>query len=111
MHLITTKTLKMLNSQILPEDLPEEPVARMHPDALAERGFTDGDRVWVTSKTGRVEVRLAADATVRRDVLLLNPALWKGDLSGVNQLREALLTDLGGGAAMHATKVDLRPKM
>ena len=108
LHLVATKTLRMLNSQILPEDLPEEPIARVNPATLAEKGFRDGDRVWVSSKVGKVKARLAADEKVRQDVLLFNPSLWKGDLSGVNQLREAKLTDIGSGAAMHQTTVSLK---
>jgi hypothetical protein len=41
-------------------------------------------------------------------VLLINPSLWKGDLFGVNQLRESFLADLGDGAAMHETRVTVR---
>ena len=107
LHLVATKTLRMVNSQILPEDLPEEPMARVNPAILAERGFREGEKVWVISKAGKLRVRLAADEKVRRDVLLFNPALWKGDLNGVNQLREAVLTDVGSGAAMHQTRVSL----
>ena len=54
-------------------------------------------------------VRVLGDGSVRRDVLLFNPARWRGDLHGVNQLREALVTDLGDGAAMHDTRVRLQP--
>jgi len=106
-HLVATKTLRMVNSQTLPEDLPGEPIARVHPEVLTEMGFGEGDHVWIISKVGKVKVRLAADEKVRRDVLLFNPSLWKGDLSGVNQLREALVTDIGNGAAMHQTSVTL----
>ncbi|MCX5916357.1 MAG: molybdopterin-dependent oxidoreductase [Deltaproteobacteria bacterium] len=105
LHLVATKTLRMLNSQVLPEDVPEEPIARVNPAVLAEREFSEGQKVWVVSKAGKVRVRLAADEKVRRDVLLLNPALWRGDLNGVNQLRESFLTDIGDGAAMHQTMV------
>jgi anaerobic selenocysteine-containing dehydrogenase len=70
----------------------------------------EGQIVWVVSKAGKVKARLAADDKVRRDVLLFNPALWKGDLSGVNQLRESFLTDIGDGAAMHQTMVQLIPE-
>jgi len=107
-HLMATKTLSMVNSQILPEDSPEEPVVRVNPVILVERGFKDGDKAWIVSKVGKVKTRLAADEKVRRDVLLFNPALWKGELCGVNQLREALLTDIGNGAAMHQTVVQLK---
>jgi anaerobic selenocysteine-containing dehydrogenase len=107
LHLMATKTLRMLNSQVLPEDVPEEPVARVNPAVLSERGFNEGQIVWVLSKAGKVKARIAADDKVRRDVLLFNPALWKGDLNGVNQLRESFLTDIGDGAAMHQTMVRL----
>jgi anaerobic selenocysteine-containing dehydrogenase len=107
LHLVATKTLRMLNSQVLPEDVPEEPVAQVNPAVFSERGFSEGQKVWVVSKVGKVKVRLAAHEKVRRDVLLLNPALWKGDLKGVNQLRESFLTDIGDGAAMHQTMVSL----
>ena len=107
LHLMATKTRRMVNSQILPEDLPGEPVARVNPAFLSEKGFGEGEKAWVVSKAGRVKVRLAGDERVRRDVLLFNPALWKGDLNGVNQLREAFLTDIGNGAAMHQTMVTL----
>lgn len=107
-HLVATKTRRMINSQILPEDLPEEPVVRINPTVLSERGFAEGDRAWIVSKVGKVKARLTADEKVRRDVVLFNPALWQGDPCGVNQLREAFLTDLGNSAAMHQTKVTLR---
>ena len=109
LHLVATKTLRMLNSQILPEDLPAEPTVVMHPERVSRLGLADGQRVRVVSTVGAVEARLAVDAAVRRDVVLFNPALWRGDLSGVNQLRESWVTDLGESAAMHATAVRVLP--
>ncbi len=109
LQLVATKTLRMLNSQILPEDLPEEPVVRVNPAVLSEKGLHEGDEVWVESKVARVKARVKADETVRRDVLFFIPSLWQGELSGVNQLREAILTDIGDGAAMHETRVTLQP--
>jgi len=108
LHLVATKTLKMSSMQVEPEDLPAEPVARLHPDTLAALELSPGDPVLVESRTGRVRARAAADEKLRRDVLLINPSLWKGDLFGVNQLRESFLTDLGDGAAMHETRVTVR---
>jgi len=105
LHLVATKTLKMVNAQMNPEDVPAEPVARLHPQALAARGLADGGRARVVSGAGQVEVRLRPDETLRPDMLLLNPAAWQGDLQGVNQLREAEMTDLGAAAAMHGTLV------
>ena len=107
LHLVATKTLKTLNSQVMPENQPEEPIVRVNPEVLARQGLAEGGEAWVVSEVGRVKVRVAADESVRRDVLLFNPALWKGDPSGVNQLREAFTTDIGNGAAMHQTMVTL----
>jgi anaerobic selenocysteine-containing dehydrogenase len=109
LHLVATKTLRMVNSQILPEDLPAAPTVGMHPRAAARLGLADGQRVRVVSPVGEVEARLAVDPAVRPDVLLFNPALWQGDKSGVNQLRESRITDLGETAAMHTTVVTVRP--
>jgi anaerobic selenocysteine-containing dehydrogenase len=107
LHLVATKTLRMVNSQILPGDLRADPIVRLNPEVLSRMGLQEGDFAWVVSKVGRVKARVAKDEKMRKDVLLFNPALWKGDLSGVNQLREAFLTDIGGGAAMHQTMVRL----
>jgi anaerobic selenocysteine-containing dehydrogenase len=105
LHLVATKTLKMSSMQMEPEERPAEPVAGLHPDTLAALKLGPGDLVLVASRAGQVRARAAADETLRRDVLLLNPSLWKGDLCGVNQLRESFLTDLADGAAMHETRV------
>jgi hypothetical protein len=37
------------------------------------------------------------------------PSAWRGDLCGVNQLREARLSDIGDCAAMNETRVVLLP--
>ena len=107
LRLMATKSLKMVNAQINPEDLAVEPVVRAHPATIAEEGLVDDRLIFVESEAGRVRARLRADESVRRDVLLFNPAAWQGDLQGVNQLRESTLADLGGAAAMHETLVRL----
>ncbi len=81
----------------------------MHPDTIARLGLVDKQRIHVAHAVGEINASAAADPTVRRDVALLNPALWSGDLSGVNQLRESRVTDLGESAAMHATTVRVSP--
>ncbi len=109
LHLVATKTLRMVNAQILSEDLPPEATVALHPETIARLGLADGQRIQVASAVGQIAARAAADPTVRRDVALINPALWAGDLSGVNQLRAAHVTDLGDSAAMHATTVRVSP--
>jgi anaerobic selenocysteine-containing dehydrogenase len=106
LHLVATKTLKMVNAQINSEDRPAVPTVRVHPDTLADQGLsTEGTLVSPTGR--RLRVHLVADETVRRDVALLNPAAWRGDLQGVNQLRQAIETDAGKAAAMHETRITL----
>lgn len=105
LFLVATKTLRMVNAQIYAGDLPGEPVVKVHSETLAARGLGAGQAAWLASAAGRVRVRLEPDPSARRDVALLNPAAWRGDLQGVNQLRVAALTDLGKGAAMHETRV------
>jgi anaerobic selenocysteine-containing dehydrogenase len=89
--------------------LPPEATVALHPETIARLGLADGQRIQVASAVGQIGARAAADPTVRRDVALLNPALWAGDLSGVNQLRVSRATDLGESAAMHATTVRVSP--
>jgi anaerobic selenocysteine-containing dehydrogenase len=107
LHLVATKTLKMVNAQINSRDLVDEPVVKTHPDTAAQLGLETGEQVLVESRVGSVRACLETDETVRRDVLLFNPAAWRGDLQGVNQLREAILADMGNAAAMHETRVRL----
>jgi anaerobic selenocysteine-containing dehydrogenase len=108
LQLIATKTLKMLNAQVNSKDNVDEPVVKTHPETLTNLGFKSGDHVLVESSAGRVRALIDADENVRRDVLLFNPAAWRRDLQGVNQLREAVLADMRDAAAMHETKVRLR---
>ena len=106
--LLCTKTRRMVNLQGLSEDLADEPVVRVHPTTLGELGLADGIDAWVVSRVGRVRARVRSDDTLRRDVVLLNPATWKGEgARGVNVLREAILTDVGDCGAMHETRVRL----
>ncbi len=107
LHLVATKTLKMVNAQINTEHLASEPLVRVHSQTARERGLEQDDVVLVESAVGRVRARLKIDDDVRSDVLLFNPAAWRGDLQGVNQLRESALADMGDAAAMHETLVSL----
>ncbi len=108
LRLMATKTLKMINAQINDRDMIDEPVVRVHPDTARDHGISHGDEVIVESLVGSVKTRLETDPTVRGDLLLFNPAAWRGDLQGVNQLREAAICDMGDAAAMHETRVTVR---
>ncbi|MEW6746811.1 MAG: molybdopterin-dependent oxidoreductase [Planctomycetota bacterium] len=107
LRLMSTKAVRMLNLQCLPEDLPEEPSVCVHPNAVAGQGLEDGAKVWVSSPAGRIRARLRLDRALREDLALIHPARWRGELVGVNQLRETTLTEEGWGGAMHETRVRL----
>jgi len=109
LRLMATKCRDLVNAQINDEDLADEPQVRVHPSTAAARNLAQGDLAWVRSEVGRVRTRLLLDEAVRSDVLLFNPARWRGDLQGVNQLRAAELADLDDAAAMHETRVVLEP--
>jgi anaerobic selenocysteine-containing dehydrogenase len=107
LHLIATKTLKMMNAQINMEDLPSDPRVQAHPETIARFGLCAGELVVVKSRVGSVTATIEGHDDVLPEVLLFNPAAWKGDLQGVNQLRESHLSDMGEAAAMHETMVTL----
>ncbi|MDJ0762402.1 MAG: molybdopterin-dependent oxidoreductase [Myxococcota bacterium] len=107
LRLMATKTIHMVNAQINERDLRDEALVRAHPQTLLEQGLLNEQRVLVKSSVGSVQARIFADETVLQDVLLFNPAAWRGDLQGVNQLRESIMTDLGNAAAMHETQIKL----
>ncbi|MBT4526574.1 MAG: molybdopterin-dependent oxidoreductase [Deltaproteobacteria bacterium] len=107
LYFIATKTLKMVNAQINTEDLPSEPRVKAHPDTIFRFGLKSGDLIVVESNVGSVIAIIDADDDIHPEVLLFNPATWKGDLQGVNQLRESHISDIGEAAAMHETLVTL----
>ncbi len=108
LRLMATKTLEMVNSQIDARDLIDGPVVRVHPESARAGGFAKGEEVIVENRVGSVKARLEIDPDVQPGLLLFNPAAWRGDRQGVNQLREAALCDAGDAAAMHETRVSLR---
>jgi anaerobic selenocysteine-containing dehydrogenase len=109
LHLLAPKTRRMMNSQALPADLPDEAVVRVNPRTAARLLVADGGLVRVRSSVGSVPARLLADPQVHPEVALLIPSGWSGDPSGVNQLREARLTDAGEHVAFNETRVDIFP--
>jgi anaerobic selenocysteine-containing dehydrogenase len=109
LRLLAPKTRRMMNSQVLPEDLPDEPRIRLNPATGSRLGAAGGDMVRVRSSVGEVLARVVTDPQVHPEVVLFVPAAWRGELSGVNLLREARLSDLGDGAAFNETTVEILP--
>ena len=109
LRLLAPKTRRMMNSQVLPEDLSDAPLVQLSPAVALRLGLAEGDTVLVRSAVGEVRARLLTADTVGPDAVLFVPSAWRGDLTGVNQLREARLSDIGDCAAMNETRVFLLP--
>ena len=107
LRLLATKTLKMVNAQINLEDLPASPCVLANPGTINDLDLTVGEQVVIESKVGSVHARLEADPNVLPEVLMFNPSAWQGDMQGVNQLRESVISDLGVAAALHETLVTI----
>ncbi|MCW2757954.1 MAG: molybdopterin oxidoreductase family protein [Nocardioidaceae bacterium] len=89
----------------------------MHPDDLASRGLTDGTRVAVSSRVGRVEVEVSATDDMMRGVVSL-PHGYGHQVDGVrlaqagtvvgvsiNDLTDPSLVDVSGNAAFSGVPV------
>jgi anaerobic selenocysteine-containing dehydrogenase len=113
--LITAKSAHhFLNSTYanLPRHLAGEgePMLDLHSDDAAARGIADGDRVRVRNVRGAVLARARIGDVVRPGVVALPSGWWASRSPGgasVNALTTEELTDRGGGAAVHAARVEV----
>jgi anaerobic selenocysteine-containing dehydrogenase len=87
--------------------VPSPLVARVHPEAAG--GLADGERAWLCSRLGRIEVAVRHDERQRRDVALLPKGGHLHLAACANSLVEPRLTDLGGGGALYEQGVRLEP--
>jgi len=87
-----------------------EQVLRIHPEDAAARGLDDGDWAEVRSAAGCVTRTVRITDAVRPGCVAL-PGVWGGaeaaDGRPTNEVTAELLTDLGAGAALHATPVEV----
>jgi anaerobic selenocysteine-containing dehydrogenase len=113
--LITAKSAHhFLNSTYanLPRHLAGEgePMLELHPDDAASRGIEDGSTVRVRNTRGEVLARARIGDVVGPGVVAL-PSGWWGSRSpggaSANALTTQELTDRGGGAAVHAARVEV----
>jgi anaerobic selenocysteine-containing dehydrogenase len=111
LQLITPRrNLRMLNTSYshVARALDREgpPVLEIHPADAAERGIAEGMLVRVFNARGAVEVPARVDPVVMQGVVAL-PFGWWGDRLLVNVLTSDGLSDIGGGADFHGTRVDV----
>ncbi|AKU18324.1 molybdopterin-dependent oxidoreductase [Luteipulveratus mongoliensis] len=76
----------------------------MHPEDLAARGLTDGDRVGVASRVGEVEIEVASTDEMMRGVVSLPHGYGQGRAKGV---RLSKATDLPGVSVNDLTDPEL----
>lgn len=80
----------------------------VHPQTASARGLGDGDQAVLVSPVGELRVRLRADAAMTPGTCVVHRAGALHLGRAVNALVEARQTDLGGGAAFHDQRVQLR---
>jgi anaerobic selenocysteine-containing dehydrogenase len=105
--LLTPSSRRWQTSQLFPEEQQELPTCAVHPEAASAAGLGDGERAWLQSPLGALEVRLRLDPRMRPEVCAVarGGALAHG--WGVNALIEARTTDLGDGVAFFDQRVRL----
>jgi anaerobic selenocysteine-containing dehydrogenase len=107
LHLVFLATERAINSQINAE--PGLASVRVHPRAAAARGFADGDEVaLVSSRGGRLHVRLTLDTSTREDTVVALKGEWLKRGRGFNVLTEPRYT-AGTGTAYNQNYVRLAP--
>jgi anaerobic selenocysteine-containing dehydrogenase len=113
--LITAKSAHhFLNSTYanLPRHLAGEgePMLELHPDDATARGIDDGDPVRVHNTRGEVLARARIGDVVGPGVVALPSGWWASRSPGgssANALTGEELTDRGGGAVIHAARVEV----
>jgi anaerobic selenocysteine-containing dehydrogenase len=107
-------SLHFLNSSYagMPRHLRREgpPVVELDPTDARARGIVDGDRVRVSNGRGSLELVARVGDGVRPGVVAVAHGHWRS-LSGgaANDLTSDGLADMGGGADMYGTRVEVSP--
>jgi anaerobic selenocysteine-containing dehydrogenase len=94
-----------LHSQLLPEEQKGPLPARIHPATASALGLGPGCVVRIVSTTGEVEAEIHLDEGLHPDAVACPRGGWISLGLGVNEATEALVTDLGDGAAYYGTGV------
>ncbi|MFP4307754.1 MAG: molybdopterin dinucleotide binding domain-containing protein, partial [Desulfococcaceae bacterium] len=108
-QLLTPVAAAHVGSERNPEDHAEFPPVGLHPEAAAERGFAEGDRVLVVSPVGELTARLQTDPGLRRDVAAMPRGGWVSQGHGVNRLTRDLASRVGEGTPFFETRVAIQP--
>lgn len=105
--LMSTSPAAWLCSELTLAEHPERPEARLHPAEADRLGLADGERAWLVSPVGRVEVTVRLDPAARPDAIACPRGGWIKAGHGVNRLTLDLVSRVGNGAPYYETRVRL----
>lgn len=109
LHLVFLATEHAINSQVDEDRQRDLASVRVHPHTAAAHGLADGDEITlVSSRGGRLNVRLALDAGTRPDTVVALKGDWLKHGRGFNVLTEPRYT-AGTGTAFNQNYVRLEP--
>lgn len=107
LELLTPPHADLLNSTFGERHAGRPGEVLIHPEDAAARGIDDGDRVMLANFRGRT-VRIARVSTnTRKGLLVAEGLFWPVEEGGINDLTSQKLSDLGGGATFHESRVAL----
>ncbi|MCG6917220.1 MAG: molybdopterin-dependent oxidoreductase [Deltaproteobacteria bacterium] len=107
LRLLTLVRRNFLHSQILPEEHVPVPSVWISEENMIVRGLDPDKDIYMVSPLGRLKVRIKYDRGLHPQVVIYRRGDWMSLGGGANQLIEAELTDLGGGAAYYSQFVRL----
>lgn len=107
LHLLTLISGTKLHSQVLPDQQPSPPEARISPDSPGLAGIDLQQPVYAVSSRGRIEIRLSLDPGLHPEALVVRRGGWMRHGQCLNPLVQPLETDLGGGTAYYSQRVRL----
>lgn len=105
--LISPKTHKTQNCQVLPEDMYDIPDAIISGDIAGKLNIAAGDRVKLRNDNGVIDACASIDDTMRPDCIWVTPSVFRSHPGTVNELRVEALTDAGDEAAFTNTRIDI----
>lgn len=109
LHLLTLIRREAMHSQMTPEEQALPLTLRLHPATAAAHLLEEGARVRIVGRTGALEGVLRLDPGLHEDAVACSRGGWIEHGLGVNVATEAVVTDLGDGAAYYSTMVHVEP--
>ena len=107
LKLAALSTRDAQSSQWKEEEQEGPALATLHPSRAT--GYADGDLAWLSSDTGKIQVRLRFDPNQRPEIILMDKGGWHRKGRCANALIPAELTDDGECAVYYDTPVTLEP--